>query len=203
MATFVNSFFLSQTYSFWVATKGNARKVQGRLNDLGMLLATHATRDAQGNFTPASRELLATVAGWVRLYHVLFWAAHVRPARADEGLSLSVFRTEIGLEALEKRRALLARLLTIDVLLSEGATVDDVKRGVADVVSAYGPSDSPTKSCPLDSFISCLDQPVYISLQHVDVTLVASQAGVTRGVAREALIQNDLDIVNAILGLTM
>ena len=85
------------------------RKVQGRLNDLGMLLATHAARDAQGNFTPASRELLATVAGWVRLYHVLFWAAHVRPARADEGLSLSVFRTEIGLEALEKRGALTER----------------------------------------------------------------------------------------------
>ena len=36
MATFVNSFFLSQTYSFWLATKGNARKVQGRLNDLGI-----------------------------------------------------------------------------------------------------------------------------------------------------------------------
>jgi hypothetical protein len=109
MATFVNSFFLSQTYSFWVATKGNARKVQGRLNDLGMLLATHAARDAQGNFTPASHELLATVGGWVRLYHVLFWAGQVRPARADEGLSLSVFRTEIGLEALEKRGALTER----------------------------------------------------------------------------------------------
>ena len=30
MATFVNSFFLSQAYGFWLATKGNVRKVQVR-----------------------------------------------------------------------------------------------------------------------------------------------------------------------------
>ena len=47
MATFVNSFFLSQAYGFWLATKGNTRKVQGRLNDMGMLLATHAQRDGK------------------------------------------------------------------------------------------------------------------------------------------------------------
>ena len=30
MCTFVNSFFLSQAYGFWLANKGNARKVQGQ-----------------------------------------------------------------------------------------------------------------------------------------------------------------------------
>jgi hypothetical protein len=110
MATFVNSFFLSQAYGFWLATKGNTRKVQGRLNDMGMLLATHAQRDGTtGKFTPACVELLTDVARWVRLYHVLFWAGQVRPARGDEGVSLSVLRTEIGLEALRERGALTAK----------------------------------------------------------------------------------------------
>lgn len=107
MATFVNSFFLSQAYGFWLATKGNVRKVQGRLNDLGMLLATHAERDAgTGRFSTGSRELLQDVARWVRLFHMLFWAGHVRPARGDEGASFSVLRTERGLAALLARDAL-------------------------------------------------------------------------------------------------
>merc|ERR1719506_1314076 len=78
MATFVNSFFLSQAYGYWLATKGNVRKVQGRLNDMSMLIATHAQRDETGRFTPSSLELLELVARWVRLYHMLFWAGQVR-----------------------------------------------------------------------------------------------------------------------------
>jgi len=107
MCTFVNSFFLSQAYGFWLATKGNVRKVQGRLNDLGMLLACHAQRDGPtGLYTPASRELLEDVARYVRLYHMLFWAGQVRPARGDSGVSFSVLRTERGLAALLERNAL-------------------------------------------------------------------------------------------------
>ena len=73
MATFVNSFFLSQAYGFWLATKGNTRKVQGRLNDMGMLLATHAQRDGTtGKFTPACVELLTDVARWVQRRHARY-----------------------------------------------------------------------------------------------------------------------------------
>lgn len=88
-ATFINSFFLSQSYGFWLANKGNTRKVQGRLNDLSCLLATHAERDEQGRFTERARALLDEMARWVRLFHILFWAGQVRPARADEGASHS------------------------------------------------------------------------------------------------------------------
>lgn len=67
MATFVNSFFLSQSYGFWLATKGNIRKVQGRLNDVGCLLATHAVRHPDtGRYTDEARELLGDVARYVR-----------------------------------------------------------------------------------------------------------------------------------------
>ena len=56
---------------FWLATKGNTRKVQGRLNDIGMLIALHAERDSAGGFTAASRALLEDVSRWVRLYHMV------------------------------------------------------------------------------------------------------------------------------------
>jgi len=123
MATFVNSFFLSQAYGFWLATKGNVRKVQGRLNDIGMLMAVHAERDASNTrYTAASREVLEDVARWVRLYHMLYWAGQVRPSRSDEHMSFSVLRTEAGLKALMSRHALTTReyrLLVNNERLSE------------------------------------------------------------------------------------
>jgi len=107
MATFTNSFFLSQAYGFWLATKGNARKVQGRLNDLGMLLAVHARRDDDtGKFTPESYELLEVNARWVRLFHMLFYAGQVRPAQGDKAVSFALLRTERGLGELLKRGAI-------------------------------------------------------------------------------------------------
>jgi len=106
MATFVNSFFLSQAYGYWLATKGNVRKVQGRINDMSMLLASHAKRDPSGRYTAESYEMLEVIARWVRLYHMLFWAGQVRPARGDNAVSYSLLRTERGLQALQERSAL-------------------------------------------------------------------------------------------------
>ena len=64
--------------------------MQGRLNDIGILLASHAQRSkAGGTYTPESRALLEDVARYVRLYHMLFWACQVRPALGDEGVSFS------------------------------------------------------------------------------------------------------------------
>ena len=125
MATFVNSFFLSQAYGYWLATKGNVRKVQGRLNDMNMLLAIHARRSPEtGRFTSESLELLETVARWVRLYHMLFWAGQVRPARGDHAVSYSLLRTERGLRGLRERGAITDeeyRLLAETPALSETA----------------------------------------------------------------------------------
>ena len=105
--TFASLLSLSCADGFWLATKGNVRKVQGRLNDLGILVATHAARDpVTGRYTIASRELLDDTARNVRLFHMLFWAGQVRPARGDRGVSFSALRTEMGLAALLKRNAL-------------------------------------------------------------------------------------------------
>lgn len=89
-----------------LANKGNCRKVQGRLNDMSMLLATHAARNSSGCVTPQAKELLDTCARYMRLFHLAFWAAQVRPSRGDEGPSLSVLRTGRGLAALLARNEL-------------------------------------------------------------------------------------------------
>lgn len=126
MATFVNSFFLSQAYGYWLAQKGNVRKVQGRLSDMGMLLAIHARRDAEtGKFTAESLELLETIARWMRLYHMLFWASQVRPARGDNAVSYSLLRTEVGLRGLLERGALTEREFS---LLMDDTAVSETKR---------------------------------------------------------------------------
>jgi len=125
-ATFINSFFLSQSYGFWLANKGNTRKVQGRLNDLSCLLATHAERDEQGRFTERARALLDEMARWVRLFHILFWAGQVRPARADEGASLSVLRTDRGLSRLCEREHLTRD--EYELLVGESYRVSETQR---------------------------------------------------------------------------
>lgn len=128
MATFVNTFFLSQAYGFWLANKGNCRKVQGRVNDMSMLLATHAARDAAGRVTPEAAELLETCARYIRLYDLFFWAAQVRPSSGDEVPSLSILRTPRGLAALLARGELTVEEHTI--LTTNGACSETQRHSV-------------------------------------------------------------------------
>jgi len=52
MASLVLSFFLSQSYALWRSVYSVCRRVQGRLNDLGLMCATFAERDSEtGMFT--------------------------------------------------------------------------------------------------------------------------------------------------------
>ena len=62
LVTFTISFFLTQAYTVWRSVLSKSRRVQGRLNDLGLLCASCAARDAYGAYAPESRALLDTVA---------------------------------------------------------------------------------------------------------------------------------------------
>ena len=122
MTTFVNSFFLSQAYGLWLATKVNSRKIQGRLNDVLMLLATHAARDGDGRYLPAAETLLADVARNVRTFHVFFWVGmtgkNTRQDRVKGMAPLALLRHDRGLKALRRRGALTEREL--ETLLGPG-----------------------------------------------------------------------------------
>ncbi len=62
VTTFTLTFFLNQSYSLWRNCYGFSRRLQGRLNDLGMTLAAHAARNEPGIYpvaastTPSSEE---------------------------------------------------------------------------------------------------------------------------------------------------
>jgi hypothetical protein len=92
LTTFILTFFLTQAYSFWKNMYSIGRKVQGRLNDIGMLAATYTKRDEQGNFTKEGSELLDDVAQNIRLFSPFMWASQSRRFR--------VLLTKRGMEAM-------------------------------------------------------------------------------------------------------
>lgn len=75
LTTFILTFFVGESYSLWKNMYTIGRKVQGRLNDVSMLLATHAKRDDYGRYTPEARALLESVSINIRAFHMLLWAS--------------------------------------------------------------------------------------------------------------------------------
>ena len=87
LTTFVATFFLSHGYAFWRQMYVVARTIQGRLNDLGLLLAAHARAgDA------AAAAAVAECARLARLSHLFFWAAVVRCAEFKSSTRLQCER---------------------------------------------------------------------------------------------------------------
>ena len=60
LSTFVVTFFVGHSHSFWRKSYMLVRVVQGRLNDIGMLCACHARRHPNGELTEESKEFLKT-----------------------------------------------------------------------------------------------------------------------------------------------
>ncbi|KAJ8605837.1 hypothetical protein CTAYLR_000508 [Chrysophaeum taylorii] len=99
LVAFVLSFFLSQTYAVWRSVYSVSRQVQGKLGDLGLIVATHAERDADGRYTPRAQALLDTWARYARLFNMLFYASVTR--------RFAPLATPKGLRALRRRGAIL------------------------------------------------------------------------------------------------
>jgi len=95
LTTFILTFFLGKAYDYWRISYKLARSIQGRLQDIHLMLATHCFRDEAGDYTAESRSLLEDTARHTRLLHALFWAG------IDD--SLSSIRTQQGLRRLVDR----------------------------------------------------------------------------------------------------
>ncbi|KAL7520735.1 hypothetical protein ACHAWX_005445 [Stephanocyclus meneghinianus] len=87
VTTFTLTFFLNQSYGLWRKCYDYSRRLQGRLNDLGMSLAAHATRvtpsspDIPSTYTPQSRQALELVSRYVRVFNLLTYASFTRSHR--------------------------------------------------------------------------------------------------------------------------
>ncbi len=74
ITTFILTFFLSQAYTLWRNMYDTTRKIQGRMNDIGLLVASTVERDDQGKFTKRGEILLDDIANYTRLFHLFCWA---------------------------------------------------------------------------------------------------------------------------------
>ena len=87
VTTFTLTFFLNQSYALWRKCYELSRRLQGRLNDLGMTLAAHAARKTPSSpsepatYTNASRQLLELMGRYIRLFNLLTYASFTRSHR--------------------------------------------------------------------------------------------------------------------------
>lgn len=109
ITTFVLTFFLSQAYSLWREFYTLTRKIQSRMNDLGLLIATAARRDRNGLYSEDARELLDDTSSYMRLFHTFMWASFAKKLNvllSDTGLRRMLSRGTLTLEQYETLRSL-------------------------------------------------------------------------------------------------
>ena len=130
VSTFTLTFFVNQSYSLFRSVLNIARTLQGRCNDVMMAAATSAQRvepaastgvlshnhssssstlvggEETSRYTPESRDLLLTLARYVRLFNILSYASFTRshrPLVTPQGMRRMVDR---GLLTPKERRIL-------------------------------------------------------------------------------------------------
>jgi hypothetical protein len=116
ISTFTLTFFVNQTYALFRSILTIARTLQGRCNDVMMAVAVSAQRveptsNAEAHlevsqYTEASRDLLMTLARYVRLFHILSYASFTRshrPLLTPQGMRRMVDR---GLITPKERKVL-------------------------------------------------------------------------------------------------
>ena len=87
ITTFTLTFFLNVSYGLWRKCYELSRRLQGRLNDLGLTMAAHADRnspsnpDEPGTYTPAARQVLELMGRYVRVFNLLTYASFTRSHR--------------------------------------------------------------------------------------------------------------------------
>ena len=134
--SFTLSFFLGQSYTLWRNVYSKSRGIQGRLNDVGLLCATAAERNASAVYTDDAEDLLKTVARYVRLFHVLFYASCTRrfaPLATPTGLdelvkegALTESEKDILLQSSCDHNAVLEWLtILVNTALKDGRLVND------------------------------------------------------------------------------
>ena len=105
LTTFVLTFFVNQSFTFWKKVYQIARDVQGNLNNFNLVLATSVKRDNNGALTEESKIFLDDVGCYSRLFHILMWAS--------KSTRFSSLATPEGLTRMESRGLMTARQLDV------------------------------------------------------------------------------------------
>jgi len=81
--TFILAFFTSQAYSYWRSVYFTTRAIQGRANDICLIITTNAERKSgvmvdgenMSKYSDNAKDLVKTCTRLIRLSHTFFWAA--------------------------------------------------------------------------------------------------------------------------------
>jgi hypothetical protein len=112
VTTFTLTFFLDQSYNLWRKCLDLSRQLQGRLNDVGFMLAAHAARTtttsnfssnaashsqdtSYSQYTKPARQTLELIARYIRLLNILTYASFTlshRPILTPRGMRRLVER---------------------------------------------------------------------------------------------------------------
>lgn len=146
LCTFVVTFFVRETLTFWRTQYANSRGLGARLTNCNMLLAKHAARDSSGALTDAAKSFLTDVARNSRLLHVLHWAGvskrhnsvNSRPGLkrlCDQGYcTTGELESLLKLNPSDRIHAIFMWIITAgDTGRASGALVDDGKGGFSRV----------------------------------------------------------------------
>lgn len=113
VTTFTLTFFLNQSYALWRQCYALSRRLQGRMNDINLTLAAHATRveptqkscddkneEGEGQeqfstYTEPARQVLELMARYTRVFNLLMYASFTashRPVLTPQGMNRLVDR---------------------------------------------------------------------------------------------------------------
>lgn len=101
ITTFTLTFFLNQSYALWRKCYELSRRLQGRLNDLGMAMAAYAERtnpddiSEPSTYTAGSRQVLELTGRYIRVFNMLTYASFTsshRPILTPRGMRRLVDR---------------------------------------------------------------------------------------------------------------
>ena len=156
VTTFTLTFFLNQSYALWRKCYELSRRLQGRLNDLGMTMAAHAARtvkmaavagggdgdggagsgagggaDYVSRYTAESSQILQVMARYIRMFNLMTYASFTRshrPILTPRGMRRLVER---GLLTAREREVLVDSELPPHAAAQRCAHVDysDLSRG--------------------------------------------------------------------------
>ena len=112
VTTFTLTFFVNQSYALWRKCMELSRRLQGRLHDVNMNMASHAQRVIPSNpnekstYTVSSRQILELMSRYTRLFNLLTYASFTRshcPILTPRGMRRLVER---GLMTLQEQEVL-------------------------------------------------------------------------------------------------
>jgi len=125
LTTFILTFFVSESFSYWRRTLCVSRKIQRALVSIILLQSTHAARDAAGSITTVARQALDRTASELRLLQIMFWGSICR------GKTVGLVHTDEGMQRLLERGVMSREQHDLLVPLNYTDRYEEVLRWIA------------------------------------------------------------------------